>query len=117
MSDRKAWSDVQKIVEAGATTDAGAYGTAYFAPGRSVVQVQYQNKTTDKVTFQAQGSNSTSALWFNMLTAPTSLTSGQTARNISTAAYIFDRVRIYTTDAQISATTVGLPHTWWVSAR
>lgn len=117
MSDRKAWSDVQKIVEAGLTTDAGAYGTAYFAPGRSVVQVQYQNKTTDKVPFQAQGSNSTSGIWFNLLTAPTSPSSGVTVRCISTAAFIFDRVRISTTDKQISATTVGLPHTWWISAR
>jgi len=108
----------QNIAIAKATTAGGSsYGTAYFAPGRSVCQVDYTNKTTDRVSFTAQGSNSTSGVWFAVLTAPSTLTSGQTARCVSTAAYIFDRVRIATSDAQTSATTVGLPHAFWVSAR
>ncbi len=107
----------QKIRTTALTTDAGTYGTAYFTPGRQVCQVDYTNGTTDVVSFRAQGSNSTSAIWFYLGATVSSPTSGATARSISTYSVVFDRVRISTTDKQISATTVGSPHTFWVSAR
>ena len=101
----------QNISIAKVTTAAGSsYGTAYFTPGRSVVQVDFVNGTTGRVSFTALGSVSTSDIWYTLLTAPSTLTSGQTAHCVSTGAVLFDRVRIATSDAQESATTVGLPH-------
>ncbi len=107
----------QKIAVAGLTTAAGTYGTAYFQPGRQVCQVDYTNGTTDVVSFYVQGSNSTSAIWWNMHATVSAPTSGQTVRVLSTYSCVFDRVRISTTDAQVSATTKGRPHKFWVSAR
>jgi len=110
-------NQAQKISVAGLTTDAGFYGTAYFQPGRQVCQVDYTNGTTDTVSFRAQGSNSTSGIWFYLGATVSGPTSGQTARSISTYSVVFDRVRISTTDKQVSATTIGRPHAFWVSAR
>ena len=106
----------QKIQVVGATTANGSsYGTCYFPPGREVCQVDFTNGSTGTVDFQVQGSNSTSAIWFDMTAAPTTVAAAATVRITSTATFIFDRLRILTTDA--SASTKSATYTWWLTAR
>jgi hypothetical protein len=106
----------QKITVTGFTTANGSsYGTAYFPPGRQVAQCEFTNPSTGDVDFMLQGSNSTSAIWFDLLAAPSTVTTGATVRVVSTAVFVFDRVRVETTDA--SASTKSATYVWWVTAR
>ena len=70
-------NQAQKISLTAQATAAGSYGTAYFQPGRAYCQVYVYNGSSTKIDYMAQGSNSTSAYWFNLFAAPTSV--GSTA--------------------------------------
>ena len=102
-----------------ATAGGSSYGTAIFHPGRSVCQVDVLNGSSTKIDFMAQGANGSSGIWFNLFAAPTSVGSTASARTCSTYTnLIFDRVRIYTTDAW-TATTIagGVTYKFFISAR
>jgi len=101
-----------------ATAGGSSYGTAIFNPGRSVVQVDVLNGSSTKIDYMAQGANGSSGIWFNLFAAPTTIGSTASARTCSTYAnLIFDRVRIYTTDAWAATTVANLTYTFHVSAR
>lgn len=111
--------ETQRIVlTAQATAGGSSYGTAIFHPGRAVVQVDVLNGSSTKIDYMAQVANGSSGIWFNAFAAPTSIGSTASARTCSTYAnLIFDRVRIYTTDAWSATTVAGLTYTFHVSAR
>jgi len=100
-------------------TAASVLGTAYFPPGRSFCQSYVYNGSSTKIDYQLQGSVGNSSVWFNLTAAPTSC--GSTAGLWTKTTYtnlLFDRVRVYTTDAW-AATTVagGVDYTFWIDAR
>jgi len=109
----------QKFTITAQATAASVLGTAYFPPGRSFAQVYVYNGSSTNIDYMAQGSISNSSVWFNLFAAPTSV--GSTAGTWTKTTYtnlLFDRVRIYTTDAW-AATTVagGVDYTFWIDAR
>lgn len=111
--------ETQRItLTAQATAGGSSYGTAIFAPGRSVCQVDVLNGSSTTIDFMAQGANGSSGIWFDLFAAPTTLGSTASARTCSTYGnLIFDRVRIQTTDAWAATTVAGLTYTFHISAR
>jgi hypothetical protein len=108
----------QKFTVTTQATAASVLGTAYFPPGRAYCQVYCLNGSSTKIDFQIQGSVSNSSAWFNLTAAPTSATTGASWTCSTYTNRIFDRVRIYTTDAW-SATTIagGVSYPFWIDAR
>jgi len=104
----------QRIIFAAATA-AGGYQGAYFQPGRQLARIDFTNGSTGRVAFMAQASNSTSGIWFDLKAAASTVAAAGVVAITSTYACVFDRVRIYTSDA--SATTASTSFTFWVSAR
>ena len=108
----------QKFTVTSQATAASVLGTAYFPPGQAYCQVYCLNGSSTKVDFQIQGSISNTSAWFNLTAAPTSATTGASWTRSTYTNVLFDRVRVYTTDAW-SATTIagGVSYPFWVDAR
>ena len=99
----------QKFTVASQATAASVLGTAYFPPGRAYCSVYALNGSTTKIDFQIQGSVSNTSAWFNLTAAPTSATTGASWTCSTYTNRIFDRVRIYTTDAWSASTLSPAP--------
>ena len=110
-----AWSDAQKVTVVGFCTADGAYGTAYFAPGRAVGQLEFTNGSTGTVDLMLQARNSTAGSWFDMKPAASTVAAAASVRVTSTYNVIFDQLRVQTTDA--SASTKSTSYTFLLSAR
>ena len=108
---------VQKFTVTSQATAASVLGTAYFPPGRAYCAVYAINASTTKIDYIAQGSVSDSSGWFNLFAAPSTITTGGTWTRSTYTNIIFDRVRIYTTDAWTATTLASCSHTFWIDAR
>lgn len=98
-------------------TAVSVLGTVYFPPGRSYVNVYAVNASTTNIDLAVQGSVSNSSVWFNLTAAPTTLTTGATWIRSTYTNVIFDRVRIYTTDAWTATTLASCIHSFTIDAR
>ena len=107
----------QKFSVTAQATALSVLGTAYFPPGRSYVNVYAVNASTTKVDFAVQGSISNSSVWFNLTAAPTTISTGGSWVRSTYSNVIFDRVRIYTTDAWTATTLASCIHYFTVDAR
>jgi len=107
----------QKFTTTSQATAASVLGTAYFLPGRSFAQVYVYNGSSTKIDYMAQGSISNSSVWFNLTAAPTTITTGGSWVRSTYSNVIFDRVRIYTTDAWTATTLASCIHYFTIDAR